>query len=171
MRPTSERVRESLFGILGAVIERASVLDLFAGSGALGLEALSRGATRATLVERNRAVLRVLRANVEYLGVADRCRILPVDALYALRAPGPFAPFDIVFVDPPYDRTAEPILVAIERAARLRDGATVVLERNSSSPQLQVAGGLSLFRSERYGQSRLDFHRYRSTRPGSGSLG
>ncbi len=101
-RPTSERAREALFNILAhqdVPIRDARIADVFAGSGALGLEALSRGAAFATFVEKDAAALRALRANAQKLGVTDRISILPVDARFLLRET---APFQYLFMDPPY---------------------------------------------------------------------
>src|SRR5215208_7039866 len=99
-RPTADRVREALFSILGARVDGARVLDLFAGSGALGLEALSRGAAGVTFVERAPAALRVLRANLAALG-AD-AEIVPSDALRWLGAASAASrQYDLVFLDPP----------------------------------------------------------------------
>jgi 16S rRNA (guanine(966)-N(2))-methyltransferase RsmD len=101
LRPTPDRVRETLFNWLGRDLTGKRCLDLFAGSGALGFEALSRGAAEAVLVERSRAVLRALRENAERLGAGDRARFVLGDALHFLESAGE-ASFDVVFVDPPY---------------------------------------------------------------------
>lgn len=103
IRPTTDRVRESWFSILGPGIEGASVLDLFSGSGALGLEGLSRGAASAVFVERSRGALRALEANIRELGAGDRARIVPGDAL-SFAAKLPALSFDLALADPPYDR-------------------------------------------------------------------
>jgi 16S rRNA (guanine966-N2)-methyltransferase len=104
-RPTSDRVREATFNALGSLdaIEDAEVLDLFAGSGALGIEALSRGAARATFVERDRAALAVLRANLEACGLGpDRVTVVPGDGPELLRTARLDGPWDLVLLDPPY---------------------------------------------------------------------
>jgi 16S rRNA (guanine966-N2)-methyltransferase len=114
VRPTADRVREAWMSILAAELPGARVLDLYAGSGALGLEALSRGAATADFAELRRASLAALERNVEALGVADRVRIHRGDALrYAERlAPGAF---DLAFADPPYAHDAAERLVALFR--------------------------------------------------------
>ncbi len=110
LRPTSDRVREAVFSVLGADVEGARVLDLYAGTGALGLEALSRGAVRACLVERDRRVAAVLEANVESLGVHDAATIVRADALdYCRRMDDSTDVFDVVFCDPPYAASLEPV--------------------------------------------------------------
>ena len=101
LRPTSDRARETLFNWLQPVLPGARVLDLFAGSGALGLEALSRGAREALLVERDPALAEALRASCERLQAGDAAKVLRADALALLRAPL-HGRFDVVFVDPPF---------------------------------------------------------------------
>lgn len=114
VRPTADRVREAWMSILGEALEGARVLDLYAGSGALGLEALSRGAASADFVELGAASLEALRANIAALGVADRARVHRSDALrFAERlAPGAY---DLAFADPPYAHDAAARLVALFR--------------------------------------------------------
>ena len=121
LRPTPDRVRESLFSVLGARIDwdGCRVLDLFAGTGALGLEALSRGAATAIFVENGRTGQRLLAENIAKLRVADRARVIRGDATRLGPAPGPS---DLVFLDPPYaSRLADPI-------------ASGLLDRNALSP-------------------------------------
>ena len=103
VRPTTDMVRESIFGALGSIgdLAGAVALDAFAGSGALGLEALSRGAAHVTFVERHRATAAILRANVAALDFGDRCRIVTGDVLGWLGRTG--GSFDVAFCDPPYD--------------------------------------------------------------------
>src|SRR5881296_2139751 len=104
VRPTGDRVREAWFSILQRPLDGARVLDLFAGSGALGLEALSRGAARAVFVDRDRRAVEVLRANLEALGVAsEEAEVRPVSAQRAVRdALSRSEAYDLVFLDPPY---------------------------------------------------------------------
>jgi len=105
VRPTSDKVREALFAILGARVQDASVLDLYAGTGALGLEALSRGAATAVFVEQSASVRRVLQENVIALELEDRCLIRTGRVPAALATlPDYGVPFDLVLADPPYDR-------------------------------------------------------------------
>lgn len=114
-RPTQDRVREAWFSILGQEVQEARVLDLFAGSGALGLEALSRGAASVEFVEMARPSLLALEANIEALGVRDVAKIRKGDALKFAEAVVP-GTYDLVFADPPYDLGAGPKLVALFRA-------------------------------------------------------
>jgi 16S rRNA (guanine966-N2)-methyltransferase len=151
-RPTSDRVREALFSILGP-LDDARVLDLFAGSGALGLEALSRGAASAVLVERAPASLRVLRDNVADLG-AD-AEVVASDArahLRAARAQG--AQYDLVFLDPPY-RSAAALGRELELRPVLAPAARVVAESDRRSP-LEL--GLPVTDERRYGDTLIRIH-------------
>lgn len=114
VRPTSDRVREAWMSILGAALPGARVLDLFAGSGALGLEALSRGATTAEFVEIGAGSIKALGANIAALGVESRCRVHKGDAMRFAEALGAHA-YDVVFADPPYDHDAALRLVGLFR--------------------------------------------------------
>jgi len=151
-RPTAERVREAVFSILGP-LEGALVLDLFAGSGALGIEALSRGAAHATFVERAPRALEALRANLDALELADRARVRAADAVTALRADDKY---DLVFLDPPY-AMAPALAEALSRElpAALRAGARVVSESDRRAP-LELA--LPLARERRYGDTMIRIH-------------
>lgn len=151
-RPTADRVREALFSMLGDVGGLA-VLDLFAGSGALGIEALSRGAGHATFVERSKPALDALRSNLEALGLAGRTRVVASDALAALRAGGTY---DLVFLDPPYAMAAAlaPTL-SRDLPAVLAPAARVVSESDRRSP-LTLA--LDLVRERRYGDTMIRIH-------------
>lgn len=102
-RPIPDRVKESLFGLLRGHFEGASVMDVFAGTGSIGLEALSRGAAQVVFVERGRDVAATLRANIEMLGVQDRTRVVTGDALGPAALTACPRPVHLVFFDPPYD--------------------------------------------------------------------
>jgi len=141
-RPTSDRVREALFSALGP-IGGARVLDLFAGTGALGIEALSRGAASAVFVESARPALGALRDNLRALDLLAVARVL---ALPAGRAAGaasePARPFDLVFADPPYAAvaTVPPIVAELAAAGALAAGARFALEHAARDPAPAVAG-------------------------------
>ncbi|GAA4481461.1 16S rRNA (guanine(966)-N(2))-methyltransferase RsmD [Microbacterium panaciterrae] len=160
-RPTSDRVRESLFAALESMdaIADARVLDLYAGSGALGLEALSRGARSAVLVERGRPAATVVRRNIAAVqkargGAADaRVQEAAVRA-YLARAAGPF---DLVFTDPPYDLPDADMTADLAALAPLLSAdAVVVIERASrSTPPDLAAAGLQLIRERAYGDTML----------------
>jgi len=155
-RPTSERVREALFSRLehlGAVAD-AQVLDLYAGSGALGLEAASRGATRVVLVESDPAAARVCRANVRSLGLSGTVEVAPVKAeRYLAHAVGAF---DLVLLDPPYALGADDladVLVAVSDVCA--PGAVVVVERSTRDAPLRWPPGLEADDDRRHGETHV----------------
>ena len=167
VRPTYDRVRESVFSIIEPTIDGAAVLDLFAGSGSLGIESLSRGSKRATFIEMDRRVLSVVRENVERLGLAERCRLIGGDALTVLKRAVPGGPFDIAFVDPPYASGLAPrALELLAASGSLADEAIVVVERPSSDTLPAVVGRLGLFRSRKYGSTAVDFYETRAESAG-----
>ncbi len=141
LRPSSDRVRETLFNWLLPRLGGARVLDLFAGSGALGLEAVSRGAAQATLIERDTGLARHLRETVARLGAQDQIEVVQADALQWLRQPGG-APADIAFVDPPFaDGLWEAVLAGLD--AHLKADAWLYVESPAGSvPVLPPAWGL-----------------------------
>jgi 16S rRNA (guanine966-N2)-methyltransferase len=150
-RPTTDKVREAVFNALGSldVVRDARVADLFAGSGALGLEALSRGAAHVTFVERDRAALRVLRQNVDTLGVADRARVQPLDALSAAAGD-----FDLVLADPPYQFEQWPQLLGAIRAPFVVAESGRALDQLS---ELEEVGWRAQRPSRRYGRTWITF--------------
>ncbi len=161
-RPTSERVREALANALvaGGGLEGARVLDLYAGSGALGLELVSRGAESVVLVEQDRAALTALRANVAALGLTD-AQVVATDVATFASSPGS-RPFDFVVADPPYDlATADLGEVFARLAARghLGVGADLIVERNKRSGEMQWPDPLVGVRTKRYGDTMLCYGR------------
>ncbi len=153
VRPTSDRVRESLFGRLGD-LSGVRVLDLYAGSGALGIEAISRGAIAATFVEQDARALKVLRANLLELGIDSIASVVAGDVSVAVRRLGRAAErFDLVLIDPPY-ASEEPAraFAALIGSAILAPGAMVVLERDRRHPSPH-AEGLPALDERRYGDT------------------
>jgi 16S rRNA (guanine966-N2)-methyltransferase len=152
-----DRQKEAVFNILGPRVPGCGVVDLFAGSGALGLEALSRGALRATFVERGREALLALRTNVETLGLGARARILPVDAL-RLDAAAIGHDLGLVFCDPPFPLFATErgrILAVLERLAGggFDPEGTLVLRVPSEAELGELPAGLRQRDARRYGES------------------
>jgi 16S rRNA (guanine966-N2)-methyltransferase len=135
LRPTADRVRETLFNWLGQDLAGKRCLDLFAGSGVLGFEALSRGATQVVMVEKSRAAHRALKENAERLGAGARLRLVLGDALHFLAAPGN-GTFDVVFVDPPYGSQLIDAVLARLPGALARGGSAYV---ESDSPVAPAA--------------------------------
>jgi 16S rRNA (guanine966-N2)-methyltransferase len=179
-RPFADRVKQALFGMLESELEDewpVDVLDLFAGSGAAGIEALSRGAGRAVFVERDQAALRAIRANLVATHL-EGAVVVRSDVVRFLRAPADApadarGPFGAVIVDPPYADTLvlEQALLLIGDPALgwLRDDAIVVSKHFWKSPPPDRAGALSLVRSRRFGETALSFHRRVDAAPGSSS--
>ncbi len=152
LRPTSDRVRETLFNWLAPVIDGAKCLDLFAGTGALGLEAASRGAARVVMVENSPAAVALLRENVTRLG-ARTVDLVSADALAWLATPG--EAFDIVFLDPPFGLgLAARACVLLSAGGWLAAGARVYLETEVAIAQAPVPAGWEVLRRARAGQVR-----------------
>lgn len=156
-RPTTDRVREALFSMLEARLdfEGIAVLDLFAGSGALGLEALSRGAQHVTFVESNAAASRVILANIATVGLPGAVlRQCPVSTFLSM---SPDRAYDLVLADPPYSVSAEEVSALLSRLTDhwVTDEALVVLERDASGPEAVWPDGWELI-SRKYGGTRLE---------------
>jgi 16S rRNA (guanine(966)-N(2))-methyltransferase RsmD len=166
LRPTPARVREALFSILAPEVAGASFLDLYAGTGAVGLEALSRGAVRSILVERAPAHLAALRANLENTrlrgGMVEAGDVLEVLDRLARRGER----FDLLFVDPPYAAESERLacLGRLGKGDLLTQEARIVVETAARVPPDRVES-LELTRECRYGDTRLSFYRWRSESP------
>jgi 16S rRNA (guanine966-N2)-methyltransferase len=153
-RPISDRVKEALFGSIGARILDARVLDLYAGSGAIGIEALSRGAASATFVEHARQAVAAIRDNLERTGLTDRAEVQVKDVaafLAATREPA----WDVVILDPPYaERTLDPPLEGL--VPHLAPGALVVVKHFWRTP-IPAGQGLAATRTRRFGETALTF--------------
>lgn len=150
IRPTPDRVRETLFNWLIPVIEGARCLDLFAGSGALGLEALSRGASAVVMVDQDARVIGALRAHLQLLQ-ADGARVVQAGAMDFLQ--GEAMPFDIVFLDPPFKQSLIPkILPVLATSAWLAAGARVYMESEARISEADLPAGWVLTHSKQAGQ-------------------
>lgn len=156
VRPTTDRVKESIFNLIGQEIEGKAALDLFAGSGALGIECLSRGAAEVVFVDKSRESVGVLKQNLEHIGIS--AEILDCDykvALTRLSARG--RKFGIVLLDPPYrEKNIDGILKAIAQKDILEQGGVVVLERLRDSAQYKLPQGFALYDTRDYGGSSID---------------
>lgn len=155
-RPTSERVREAIFSRLDHydVVSGAVVLDLFAGSGALGLEASSRGAAAVTLVDLSRGAIDVCRRNVDSLGLSGVRTVM--DRAERFVATPPPAPWDLVFIDPPYDLpeiAVDGLLAALAEPGAVADGAVVVVERSKRSAPPALPVGWETLAHKDYGET------------------
>ena len=154
-RPTRAMVREALFSMLQGAYTDAQVLDLFAGSGALGFEALSRGASDVVFCDHGVSAALVVQKNIALLKEESRCTLLRMDwrqALARLTADG--KQFDLVMLDPPYGLDLEPVLAALRSGSLLKPGAILCLEHGAKA-DIALPDGFGIFRSRRYGDSAL----------------
>jgi 16S rRNA (guanine966-N2)-methyltransferase len=157
-RPTASKVREAIFNILGP--PPGPVLDLYAGTGALGLEALSRGAPSAVFVERDGNALSALRRNLREVGMEGRGTVVGADVRTALRRLGAGgARFSWVFLDPPYARETEGVLAELSGSDLLTSCAVVILEHDKRMPPPESVGSLFLTDRRQYGDTELSFFR------------
>ena len=158
-RPTAAKVREAIFNILGPPPE-GSVLDLYAGTGALGLEALSRGAIRAVFVERDHQALVALRRNLRELGLEDRSAVVGAEVCGALRRlAARDEHFSWVFLDPPYAKETEGVLAELSGGDLLTPCAVVIVEHDRRHRPPASVGGLFQTDRRQYGDTELSFYR------------
>lgn len=166
LRPTSDRLKETLFNVIHPRIEGARFLDLFAGTGAIGIEAISRGAQMAVFVEKHAAAVRLIRQNLENLEIDSGARVIATGALQGLekleehsaeKVPG----FDIVFLDPPYDATEEylQVLTFLEESKILSTEGIVIAEHRFKFNLPGNCGSLTRYRLLEQGDAALSFYR------------
>jgi len=162
IRPTAARVREALFNILAPVVPGSRFLDVFAGTGSVGIEALSRGAREACFIESNPRALTALKANLDRAVPGAKARVIAGDALRALRrlaAEG--MPFDIIFIDPPYGKRYEcRALASVAAGHLLAPSGVCIVEIGKETLPVERVDSLVLFRCEKYGDTVLTFYRY-----------
>ncbi len=159
LRPTSDRVKESLFNILASEIEGKVVLDLFAGTGNLGIEALSRGAKRVIFVEKGRQALRLIQTNLNQFGLEDRSEILPKDvnrAIGILKQRGEC--FDLILMDPPYEKgLIQRTLMKLNSHQIYHRDSILVIEHDRREPLPHILDGWNLIRQQKIGDTLLSF--------------
>ena len=157
-RPTADRIRESVFGILGPRVLEARVLDLFGGTGALALEALSRGAARATIVDSSVKAIACIRRNAEAVLGADMARVEIFRADYRQAIERLAQPFDLVFLDPPYrmETAYGDALTRLRQRGLLAEGALAILER-AEARAIALPEGFSVRDVRRYGETCVEF--------------
>ncbi|MDD5560492.1 16S rRNA (guanine(966)-N(2))-methyltransferase RsmD [Candidatus Methylomirabilis sp.] len=160
-RPTSDYLREVLFNLLTQQVEGRIFVDLYAGTGAVGIEALSRGAAGAVFVEHNRLALAMLHRNLEASGFRDRAEVIPMEVIrYLRRAADGSRQFDLIFLDPPYQHTdAAAVIGLIASTELLAPTGMVILERSTKAIPIQVPVGLALIREVRHGAAALQLYR------------
>ncbi|MDP2052341.1 MAG: 16S rRNA (guanine(966)-N(2))-methyltransferase RsmD [Acidobacteriota bacterium] len=156
LRPTSDKLRETLFNIIAPHVVDARVLDVFAGTGAIALEALSRGAAAATCVEQDRRAVQLIEENRALCGEEKRCAIIRDSVARALARPLPGGPFDIIVLDPPYDYPA--LASAVRDAASQRQAGAVLILEHASRVTPPAPDGLTVTRTVKSGDSALSFY-------------
>jgi 16S rRNA (guanine966-N2)-methyltransferase len=167
LRPTSDRLRETLFNVLGPAVAGSRFVDVFAGTGAVGIEALSRGAAEVVFIENHPPAVALIRKNLESLGVRSGAAVFGADALRGLemlaakrKAGG--APFDFVFLDPPYAAAEEyaRVLRVLGSASFLAPGSVIIAEHHKKFDLPAHAGSLARFRILKQGDAALSFYRF-----------
>jgi 16S rRNA (guanine966-N2)-methyltransferase len=169
LRPTSDKLRETLFNVLGELVADSRFVDLFAGTGAVGIEALSRGAREATFVEKYPPAVALIKKNLEALDIGNGARVLPLDALKALQrlaeeSAAASARINILFLDPPYAEKLQyaNVLSFLDEADLLAENAVVIAEHQRSLDLPETFGKLGRVRVLRQGDAALSFFRFRS---------
>ncbi len=157
VRPTSDKVKQALFNILGDRVTGAAFLDLYAGAGGIGIEALSRGAGRVVFVDSSQSSLAVIKQNIERTGLGERAQVVPAEAKAFLRKTS--GSFDIIFLDPPYAEDLRPLLDLIAGSGMMKPGGVVIAEHFKKQPSPERAGSLTLYREARYGDTVLAFYK------------
>jgi len=172
LRPTSDRLRETLFNVLGTNVAGSRFLDVFAGTGAVGIEAISRGATQVVFIENHAAAATLIRRNLDSLEIQNGAQILLFDALRGLeklaaRHKPTDAPFDFVFVDPPYAEKEQydRVLGFLGAASFLSEGSLVIAEHRRTHELPQRIGRLMQTRILRQGDAALSFFEHRAAEP------
>lgn len=160
-RPTLDKVKEAVFSSLGGMFAGGSVLDLYSGSGAIGLEAVSRGFDEAVLVDDSRAAVGIIRKNAEALGCTDQCRILcmkDMRALEYLKNQG--RQFDLVYLDPPYrhQKNSE-VLAYLDTHQMMKPGGRVVIESLKEEDYHEPVGSLHYYKESVYGIMKITYYR------------
>lgn len=162
VRPTADRVKESLFSIIGARIVDAKVLDLFAGTGNLGLESWSRGASEITFIDMSRESLKLVQSNIEKCKAQDDCHVIKgscVEVAQNLYKKG--ERFDFAFCDPPYSKGwIEKIIAVLEKNPFLNNGGYLIVERSAHDELPDLPTGYTCLRTEKYGETKVDFILY-----------
>jgi len=162
IRPTADRLRESIFNILSYQVKEAIVLDLFAGTGAFGIEALSRGADSAVFIDNNKTALSVVERNVQSCAVDNRSQIIRwniVKNLNCIKSIG--SKFDLVFMDPPYNKgQIKPSLINLHDSGSLGNDACIIVEHNYLEPIPETYSQLELIDQRKYGKKLISFMKY-----------
>ena len=159
VRPTKDRIREAVFNVIAEKVPGADILDVFAGSGAYGLEALSRGAKRATFIDRDELCASVISENIQALSVQERAKVIAADTAETLKFLGKNKErFDLVFADPPYNMNmARKALIMINQYDILNPSGFLILEHHSAETVPESEGDVSICRQKSYGDISISF--------------
>jgi len=163
IRPTSNRVREAIFNILSNSVSGVHVLDLFAGSGPLGIEAMSRGAESTVFIDNNKNAVSVIEKNIDSCSLTKRVEIISCDVVYSLSFLKSARPeFKLVFMDPPYNKNLiKPALVNIHLSGSLKKNARIIIEHSSSEKIPQDLQEFNIEDEKKYGKTKVSFLIYR----------
>lgn len=160
IRPTSSKVREAVFNILGQDMTGIMVLDLFAGTGILGIEALSRGAEAAVFIDKSDQSIKIINKNLTLCGYEDRCRVLKRDITKGSAFESLTGGIDLVFIDPPYGKgIIPPVLMMLSRCGILSERAFVMTESSKNDLLPERSGTILLFDTRIYGETKIDIYR------------
>ncbi len=159
IRPTSDRIREALFSILSQKIENALVLDLFAGTGAFGIEALSRGAAKSFFVDKSKQAIKVVQKNLELLNIKEEAEVLLHDALTLLNSKIiSDTKFDLIFMDPPYNKgLILNLFENIDLLSIINNNSIIIAEHSVREDDLEKVTGLDLYDRRTYGETLISF--------------
>jgi len=165
IRPTSDRIKESIFNSLGSEIQDAKICDLFSGTGNLSIEALSRGAKYAVMVDDSLQAIHLMKRNVSHIGVVDKCRIVKMDVLQYLKlAAKNREEFNFIFADPPYfSRAYENMMQRIIDGNLLTEGGLFVLELSSRNDIPMAISGLMNIAEKNFGDTTVMYYRKKGT--------
>lgn len=159
-RPTTDRVKENIFNLIQFEISEERILDLFAGSGALGLEAASRGAEEVVLVEASPKCAKITQRNIDKSRLGDRTKLVVKSAEQALKMLSNSEPFHVVFMDPPYDKGfVVPTIESIDALGLVDDSGMIVVEHNSKTEYPDVIGSFELGKFKKYGSTAVSIYR------------
>jgi 16S rRNA (guanine966-N2)-methyltransferase len=167
LRPTSDRLRETLFNVLGPGISQSRFLDVFAGTGAVGIEALSRGATQATFIENHAPGAALIRKNLASLEISSSAKVICADAVKGLNGLEAAGQYDYIFIDPPYAATEDypRVMKLVATSNILAPGGIVIVEHRKTFGIPESFGDLRRVRLLRQGDAALSFYRRETTRP------
>ncbi len=159
IRPTADRIKESIFNILAVRVREARVLDLFAGTGALGIEALSRGAASAVFIDSDQEATQIIKTNLKLGNLKNRAKCIKWDATKNLDCLATISPaFDLILMDPPYNRNhVNPALTVLHRSGSIQNGALVMVEHAMREPILEDKIPFVLTDQRRYRKSLVSF--------------